>query len=42
MSLVCLVTSFFGAMGQSSGASDPVSATTADLINDPQGRGHLL
>ena len=22
--------------------SDPVSATSADLINDPQGRGHLL
>ena len=22
--------------------SDPISATSADLINDPQGRGHLL
>ena len=22
--------------------SDPVSATSADLVNDPQGRGHLL
>ena len=22
--------------------SDPISATTADLVNDPQGRGHLL
>jgi len=22
--------------------SDPVSATPADLVNDPQGRGHLL
>ena len=40
--LVCLVTRFFGAMGQSSGASVPVSATLADLVNDPQGRGHLL
>ena len=22
--------------------SDPISATTEDLVNDPQGRGHLL
>ena len=27
---------------QSVGATKPVSATLADLVNDPTGRGHLL
>lgn len=39
-------TASVGAVGrglrQSSGYTRPVSATLADLVNDPQGRGHLL
>ena len=40
--LVYLSNAFCPTMGQFSGASVPVSATLADLVNDPQGRGHLL